>query len=99
MTPLTHALERPEFGSVELGIDPEETDRRIEETIKGLSTSQTPEGVNYRTRDGMLVVIVGPADGDEAKARLAYRTEPASEPATRKASKILAALEPQVLDG
>lgn len=99
MTPLTHALERPEFGSVDLDIDAEEADRRIEETIKGLSSSQTPEGVNYRTKDGMLVVIVGSPKGAGAEARLAYRTEPASEPATRKASKILAALEPYVLDG
>jgi hypothetical protein len=96
MTPLEEPLERPEFESLDLDIDTEEANRSIEEAIKGLSTSETDEGVKYRTTDGMLVAIVGPREtgGGDPKARLAYRTAPASEAATRKASKIRDALRP-----
>lgn len=95
MTPLEGALERPEFRAVELGIDAEETDRYIEETIKGLATSETEEEVLYRTRDGMLVAIVRPREGG---ATLGYRTAPPSGSATRKASKLLAALRPHAVE-
>ena len=95
MTPLEQALERPEFGSIELGIGAEETDDHIEETIKGLATSEAEEGVLYRTRDGMLVAIVSPSDDG---ATLAYRTAPPSESATRKASKLLEALRPYAVE-
>lgn len=96
MTPLEETVERPEFGSIELGIDAAETDEHIEATIKGLATSETEDGVLYRTRDGMLVAVVRP--GEEG-ATLAYRTAPPSESATRKASKLVAALEPYAAEG
>ena len=88
------ASNRPEFESVDLDVDAAETHRYIEETIKGLATSDTDEGVKYRTRGGMLVAIVEapPEEGGEVQSKLAYRTKPASESATRKASKIVEAL-------
>lgn len=95
MTPLEQASERPEFRSIELGIDAGETDDHIEATIKGLATSETRDGVLYRTRDGMLVAIVRPREGE---ATLAYRTGPPSESATRKASKLLEALRPYAVE-
>lgn len=100
MSPVDEALARPEFELVDLTVDVDEAHRTIEETVKGLSTAETEAGVKYRTRDGMLVAIVGsrPSDDGEGTARLAYRAAPASEPATRKASKILEALEPNAAD-
>jgi hypothetical protein len=100
MTPPEHASERPEFESIDLDVDADEAHRYIEEAIKGLPTSESEEGVRYRTRGGMLVAIVAPrsTDSGDANATLAYRTEPASEPATRKASTILDALRPHAID-
>lgn len=96
MTP-DDALDRPEFESVALAIDLDAARDRIEETIRGLATSETDEVVNYRTRGGTLVAVVGaPADRDGAT--LAYRTAPASEPATRKASRLREALDPAIVE-
>ena len=93
---LENALARPEFESVDLGIDPDETHRYIEQAVKGLSTADAGEVVKYRTTDGMLVAIVGArsTDGDGPDATLVYRTAPAVETATRKATKVLDALQP-----
>jgi hypothetical protein len=100
MTPSEQTLARPEFESVHLGIDDTDARRTIEETIKGLSASESEEGVRYRTRDGMLVAIVTPlSDGSgDARSALAYRTDPASVSATRKAGKLLEALESHAVD-
>lgn len=100
MTPLDELLERPEFDSVDLDVDIETARRQIEDAIKGLSASETEGRVKYRTTDGMLVAIVGSpeADSGEVKAKLAYRTAPAFEPATRKAAKISEALHPHVVE-
>jgi hypothetical protein len=88
-------LQRPEFESVDLATDVAETRRHVETAIKGLAVSETDEAVNYRTRAGTLVAVLGPT-GDGAT--LAYRTAPASDPATRKASRLVAALDPHVVD-
>jgi hypothetical protein len=100
MTTLENALARPEFESVDLRIDPDETHRYIEQAVKGLSTADADDVVKYRTTDGMLVAIVGarPAGSETANATLAYRTEPAVESATRKAAKIRDALEAHVVE-
>lgn len=100
MTPLEEALDRPEFESIDLDIDTEAAHRYIEEAIKGLSTSETEEGVKYRTTAGMLVAIVRSrhTGSGDVKAKLAYRTEPALESATRKASKIQDALQPHAIN-
>jgi hypothetical protein len=98
MTPEEQALARPEFEVVDLDVDPDETRRRIEEAIKGLTTSETEAGVNYRTRGGTLVVVVGPGSDGGAGTSIAYRTAPPSEQATRKASKIAEALRPHAVD-
>lgn len=92
---LDNARERPEFESVDLDIDAEAAHEYIEDAMKGLSTSETDEGVKYRTIDGTLVAIVGPrhTGSGNVKAILAYRTEPALEAATRKAAKIRDALQ------
>jgi hypothetical protein len=94
MTQSEHALSRPEFESIDLDLTAEETHRHIEETVKGLTATETDGGRKYRTKDGMLVAIVGRrgSGNGETKATLAYRTEPASELATRKATKLAAEL-------
>lgn len=100
MTSLDHTRERPEFDAIDLEVDADTVHQHVEAEIKGLSTSTTDEGVKYRTTDGMLVAIVEsrqPA-GDEVGTTLRYRTGPAVESATRKASKIRDALQPHAVD-
>lgn len=99
MAPLDDAMARPEFESVHLDIDADETHRHIADAIKGLAASETDEGVNYRTLDGMLVAVVGDRNTDDGeRATLAFRTAPASVAATRKATRILEALEGYVVE-
>lgn len=100
MTSLEELLTRPEFETVELDADIDEAHHLVNETMHGLTTSETEEGKKYRTTDGMLVSIVGPGSVErgEDTIKLVYRTAPASDLATRKASKILAALEPYAID-
>lgn len=97
MTALEELLARPEFETVELAIDVDEAHRHVTETMRGLTTSETEAGKKYRTTDGMLLAVVGPGV-EEGSATLLYRTAPASDLATRKASKIFEALEPHALD-
>lgn len=94
------ALSRPEFEVVDLEIDAEETHQRIEATIKGLATAETDVGIKYRTTDGMLVAVVAPrpSGSGDTKSQFAYRTDPASVAATRKAAKIMDALKPHAID-
>ena len=99
MTPLEQPFERPEFDSLDLTIDTETADQYIGDVIKGLSTSTTDGAIKYRTTDGMLVAIVGQpeTEREEVKATLGFRTAPAVEAATRKASKIQEALQPHAV--
>jgi hypothetical protein len=91
---------RPEFEVVDLDIDAEATDSRIAETVQGLATSETDDGTKYRTMDGTLIAVVAPrpSGSGETKAQFAYRTDPASSTATRKAAKLMDALEPHAID-
>jgi hypothetical protein len=99
MTPQQRSPTRPEFESLGLAIDEAETRQQVERAVRGLATSETDDGVRYRTLGGMLVAIVRPQSGDDdAQSELAYRTAPASDPATRKASKIVDALMPHAVD-
>jgi len=100
MPPREDALDRPEFESIALDVDADEAGRYVDDAVKGLSTSKTDEGVKYRTTNGMLVAILGPgrAGSGGETTRLAYRTEPASESATRKAGKIRDALDPHAIE-
>lgn len=96
MSQLEELQARPEFETVDLDIDVDEAHRHVTEAMRGLNASESEEGTKFRTSDGMLVAIVGSDSrerGDD-KTRLVYRTAPPSEPATRKARKVLEALEP-----
>lgn len=100
MSSLDDSLSRPEFESIDLDIGVEEADRYVEEAIKGLSVAESEEGWKYRTTDGMLVAIISEHDsGGDGTTELAYRTEPAFEPATRKARTLFEALQPHAVDG
>jgi hypothetical protein len=96
MTSLESELTRPGFDTIDLDVDVDAATDHVENAVKGLSRLETDGGVKYRTTSGMVVAIVAPrptGHGD-VSATLAYRTEPASASATRKASKILEALSP-----
>jgi hypothetical protein len=100
MAQIEDALARPEFEVVDLDVDTDETHDRIEDTIKGLATAETDDGVKYRTTDGMLVAIVAPrpSGSGDTKSQVAYRTDPESIAATRKATKIKEALRPHTIN-
>jgi len=101
MTALTEASSRPEFETVDLDVAVEDARRTIQDTVRGLSETETDEGLTYRTRDGMLVAILGPrpSGSGDVKASLAYRTEPATDGATRKARKLREALASHSIHG
>lgn len=92
-----HLEERPEFTTVTLVIDVQEALDVIEDTVRGLTSADTDEGVRLRTRDGMLVAVVseGPGDDADVGSVVASRTAPPSELATRKAGKIRDAIDEQ----
>jgi hypothetical protein len=90
-------LARPEFESVDLTIDTETTETRIEETVKGLAAAEADGVVNYRTRGGTLVAVVG-APTEREGTTFAYRTAPAADPATRKASRLREAVDDAVVE-
>lgn len=100
MTGVEAALSRPEFATVDLDVDVTEADRTIEETMKGLATSEADHGRNYRTTDGRLVAVLAPrpSGSGDVKATLAYRTAPAAEAATRKAGRLAEALADHAVD-
>jgi hypothetical protein len=81
--------ERPEFEAVELTLALPEATAQVHETVEGLYATDTDEGIRFRSFDGMLVAVLDETDGT---VLLYYRTEPATESATRKARKLRAAL-------
>ena len=93
-------LERPEFESIDLDVPVDEARRAIGEAMAGLHDAETDEGIRYRTSDGMLVAVLAArhSGSGDMKATLAYRTEPASENATRKAGKVFEALQPHEIN-
>jgi hypothetical protein len=96
MSPSRGELARPEFESVDLGVDTGEARSHVEDAVKSLAASEADDVVNYRTVDGVLVAVVG-RSGHRDGATLAYRTAPAAMPATRKASRLREALDPYVV--
>lgn len=99
MSQLKEFQTRPEFESADLEIDVVAAHRHIDEAMRGLTASESKEGKKYRTSDGMLVAIIGSSTGEggDDTATLVYRTAPPSEQATRKAKKLLEALEPYIV--
>jgi hypothetical protein len=95
MTTLETVRDRPEFDAVALAIDAEAARDRIQESLKGLSATETADGIKLRTTGGMLIAVVGdrPESDDGAQSELVYRTAPSSEQATRKGRKAFAAVE------
>lgn len=100
MSSIEDALDRPEFDSVDLDIGVDEAHRAVEAAVKGLADADGSDGRKYRTQDGRLVAILQdrPSDSGKRSATLAYRTAPASEPATRKAGKVRDAVRDHVVD-
>jgi hypothetical protein len=98
MTISERELTRPEFESVDLAVELGEARDRIDDAMAGLAASEveTEAVVNYRTLDGTLVAVVG-TPGAREGSTLAYRTAPASDPATRKASRLREAIDPHLV--
>lgn len=84
----------PEFDAVHLSIPVADAVEVIHDTVTGLHATPTAVGVKIRTTDGLLAAVVAEsrADAAAADAVVHYRTEPASELVTRKATKLKRAL-------
>lgn len=80
---------------MDLENDVADAHRYIEETIKGRSTSDTREGMKYRTPVDMLIGIVQQTTGGngDVKTKSNYKTEPVSVLAIRKATNLLKVLK------
>jgi hypothetical protein len=87
--------DRPEFDTVQLTIEPKEAQELIEQSLKGLRSSVTEDGILLRSSDGMLVAILrddSPSD-EQHRTELAYRVAPPSELATRRGKKVFESVE------
>lgn len=89
-TPVPKVVERPAFTTEQLTVDVERATEVVCDTLKGLTATDTGEGITFRTTDGMLVAVLS---GGQT-AELHYRTAPASESATLKARRAWRALKP-----
>lgn len=90
----TEGSPHPEFRSRHITLDPEAAVEHVCERLKGCSATETGEGIKIRTMDGSLIAILEAADPETGGAILHYRTAPASETATLKATKVWRTLEP-----
>jgi hypothetical protein len=87
--------DRPEFDTVQLTIEPKKAQELIEQSLKGLRSSITEDGILLRSSAGMLVAILRdnlPSD-EQYRTELAYRVAPPSELATRRGKKVFETLE------
>lgn len=87
-------VEHPEFTTDRIALDLETAIDEICETLKGVTPTETDEGVKCRTTDGMLIAILTQVEGEDEAVDLYYRTAPESETATLKARRLGRALEP-----
>ncbi|WP_266080688.1 hypothetical protein [Haladaptatus caseinilyticus] len=87
--------DRPEFDTVQLTIEPAEAQELVDQSLKGLRSSVTEDGIFLRSSDGMLVAILrdDSRNDEQHRTELAYRVAPPSELATRKGKKIFESLE------
>lgn len=87
---------RAEFTTIDLTIDLDQAEDIIRSTIEGLTACSTEEGRKFRSPDGMLVALIKEGDPtiDALASRVVYRTAPASDLSTLKATKIYRALRP-----
>jgi len=89
-------VEHPEFTTVGLRLDVETAEEMICETLTGVTATETDEGIKFRTTDGMLIAILTGTHYEEPAVEIHYRTAPASETATLKASRLRRALGPYI---
>ena len=86
-------MKHSEFTTERLRLNVETATEIIRETLKGISATETDEGIKFRTMDGMLIAILTGTHYEDPAVELHYRTAPASETATLKARKLWRALE------
>jgi hypothetical protein len=95
------AFTDPEFATLALTVDDDESLEAIHDAVKGLHATATSVGTKVRTTNGALVAVVHTADATsdeaadetDAESVLHYRTEPAAALATRKARTLRRRLE------
>ena len=87
--------DRPEFDTVYLTIELAEARKLIEQSLKGLRSSVTEDGILLRSSDGMLVATLrdNSLSDEQHLTELAYRVAPPSELATRRGKKIFESLK------
>lgn len=85
--------ENPSFATERLSLDVAAVTDVIHRTLRGISTTETPDGVKFRTSDGMLIAYLSGTDDEASPVELHYRTAPASDTATLKARRLRRALE------
>ncbi len=87
--------DRPEFDTVHLAIEPEQAQELVQQTLKGLRSSVTEDGILLRSSAGMLVAILrdDSSSDEQHRTELAYRVAPPSELATRRGKKVFESLE------
>ena len=83
------------YETVALSAGVDEAREEILSAVEGLVAAETDEGVTLRTRRGVRIAELRPADEGE-ESTLIYRADPSLSPrgdATRKASHVREAIE------
>lgn len=87
-------VDHPEFTTEQLALDAETAIEHVHEELKGVTATETDEGIKFRTTDGSLLAILTGTHYEEPAVELHYRTAPPSDTATLKAARLWRALEP-----
>lgn len=82
------------FATETLALDAERAREVVCDELKGVTATETAEGIKFRTTDGTLIAVLTGTHCEEPAVELHYRTEPASETATLKARRLRGALSP-----
>lgn len=84
------------YTEITLSIPPKQAAARISESVSGVRRTQDGDRYVYKTNSGTTLAILKPADGQEGRSILRYRTtmlSPQLAPARRKARRIRDVLE------
>ncbi len=87
-------VEHSEFTTESLALTVEMARELVCETLRGVTATETDEGIKFRTPGGTLIAILTGAHYEDPAVQIHYRTAPASETATLKARRLWRALEP-----
>lgn len=83
-------MANPSFATERLSLDVAAVTDVVGRTFRGISTTETSDGIKLRTSDGMLIAYLAGTGDEESPVELHYRTAPASDAATLNTTRATA---------